>query len=98
MRLVRDIVPNIDELPTRQRSAYPEIEDELFWEYYHSCKDYSMVYVTGFYNIYQTFNYIAKNGIRGNAVECGCFLGGIAQFMGLLRKRFSLSHMEIILF
>jgi O-methyltransferase len=98
MRFAKDIVPNIDELPTRQRSSFREIEDELFWEYYELCKNYSMVHVTAFYNVYQTFNYLAKNGIRGNAVECGCFLGGIAKFMGLLRKRLGLSDMEIILF
>jgi hypothetical protein len=98
MRFARDLVPGIDDIPTRQRASFPEIEDVTFWSYYNQCKDYSLVHVTGFYNVYQTLNYVARNRIVGNAVECGCFLGGIAKFMGLLRRHLGLGSMEIILF
>jgi O-methyltransferase len=98
MRLAKDLVPAIDAMPSRKRETFPEIEDEVFWLFYDQCKDYSLVHVTGFYNVYQTFGYIATNDIRGNAVECGCFLGGVAAFMGLLRKVLDLPEMQIILF
>ena len=98
MKVARDAVPTIDELPTRRRENFPEIEDPTFWSFYDRCKDYSLVHVTGFYNVFQSFHYLAANKIPGNAVECGCFLGGIAMFMGLLRARLGLSGMEIILF
>jgi hypothetical protein len=98
MKVARDVVPAIDQLPTRRRENFPEIEDATFWAFYDQCKDYSLVHVTGFFNLFQSFHYLAANGIRGNAVECGCFLGGIAMFMGLLRGQLKLTDMEIILF
>lgn len=98
MKLARDLVPKIDGFASRRRASFPEIEDELFWSYYDRCKDYSLVHVTGFYNVYQSFHYLARNDIRGAAVECGCFLGGVAMFMGLLRRRLGLAAMEIVLF
>jgi O-methyltransferase len=98
MKLARDAAPQIDQLPTRLRENFPELNDPTFWDFYDRCKDYSLVHVTGFYNVFQSFHYLAANRIRGNAVECGCFLGGIAMFMGLLRARLDLADMEIILF
>jgi hypothetical protein len=96
--VARDVVPHIDELPTRQRASFPEIEDPVFWSFYDRCKDYSIVHVTGFYNVFQAMRYLASNRIRGDAVECGCFLGGIAMFIGLLRDELKLHGMEILLF
>jgi O-methyltransferase len=98
VKVARDVAPHIDQLPTRLRENFPEIVDPTFWAFYDRCRDYSLVHVTGFYNVYQSFHYLAANGIRGNAVECGCFLGGIATFMGLLRDKLGLAGMEIILF
>jgi hypothetical protein len=98
LRVAADVAPHIDELPTRRRESDPEITDAAFWAFYDRCKDFSLVHATGFYNVYQSMRYIARNGIRGNAVECGCFLGGIAMFMGLLRAELSNPGMEIILF
>jgi O-methyltransferase len=98
MKYARDAAPHIDELPTRIRSNFPEIVEPMFWDFYDRCKDYSVVHITGFLNVFQSFRYIAANKLAGNAVECGCFLGGIAMFMGLLRKELGLNDMEIILF
>jgi O-methyltransferase len=98
MRLVTETAPTINTLITRQREGYPEIESETFWEFYEKCRDFSMVHVAGFYNIFQTMNYIAKNGITGNAVECGCFYGGVGAFIGLMRSHLGLSGMGIYLF
>lgn len=42
----------------------------------------------GFYNLYQSLNYILDNNLPGDIVECGCALGGAAIFMGrILRNR-----------
>ena len=98
MRFARDAAPHIDDLPTRKRENFPEIVDPGFWDLYDRCKDYSVVHITGFLNVFQSFHYIAANRLAGNAVECGCFLGGIAMFMGLLRAKLRLRDMEIILF
>lgn len=96
--VARDVAPHIDDLPTRKRVFFPEIRDSLFWSLYERCKDYSVVHVPGFYNVYRSMHYIAESRVPGNAVECGCFLGGMAMFIGLLRSKLALTHMEIVLF
>lgn len=98
MRYISDLIPAIDTMPTRMRSSYPEILGEEFWDCYHLAAPYSMVHVTGFYETYQALRYIATNGIRGDFVECGCFLGGMAIFIGLLRRRLGLEGRTIYVY
>lgn len=98
MITAHDAAPHIDELPTRKRENFPEIQDPVFWSFYEMARAYSLVHVTGFYNVYQSLRYVARNRIRGNAVECGCFLGGVALFMGLVRRELGLDGMQIVLF
>lgn len=97
MMFARDLVATIDRMKSRSRRYFPEIEDDRFWSFYGLAKDYSLLHVPGFYNLYQSFNYVAQNRIAGAAVECGCFLGGVAIFMGLMRRHLQLD-MEIVLF
>src|SRR6187549_3104024 len=72
MITAHDAAPHIDDLPTRKRENFPEIQDPVFWSFYEKARKFSLVHVTGFYNVYQSLHYIAKSGISGNAVECGC--------------------------
>ncbi|MFT4096330.1 MAG: TylF/MycF/NovP-related O-methyltransferase [Rhodoblastus sp.] len=97
MRFSRDLFPKIDGMRERQRQHHPEIEDEDFWRFYNASKDYSLVHVAGFYNVFQSINYIARNRIQGCAIESGCFLGGIAIFMGLMRRHLQIDLPIILL-
>lgn len=97
-RRARDLMPGIDAVPTRRRDSFPEIEDETFWRFYEASKDFSLLHVTGFYNVWQSMGHLAANRIPGAFVECGCFLGGVAIFAGLCRRHLGLDGMEIILF
>jgi O-methyltransferase len=93
-----DVAAHIDTLPSRRREMYPEIQDPAFWTLFDKCKAYSLVHIPGFYNVYRSMQYIARNELAGNLVECGCFLGGMAMFVGLLRAELGLRHKEIVLF
>jgi hypothetical protein len=77
---------NMDKLPGRMRQSFPSIRDELFWSLYAKASPFSMVHITGFYNVFQSMNYIHRNQIPGDIAECGCFLGGVGIFMTLLRN------------
>ena len=93
-----DVAAHIDSLSTRRREGYPEIKDPLFWAFFDRCRAYSLVHIPGFYNVYRSMQYLATNKIAGNLVECGCFLGGMAMFLGLLRSELRLGHKDIFLF
>ena len=98
MKFARDLIPRIDAVRTRRRRSFPDITEEIFWSYYETCKHTSLLHVTGFYNLFQSMIYIRDNAISGCAVECGCFLGGAAAFLGLMRNHLHMSEMEIVLF
>jgi O-methyltransferase len=85
----------INELPGRMRASFPEITDELFWAMYATASQFSLLHVTGFYNVYQTMHYIRRNKLPGDLVECGCFLGGVGIFMALLREHLGMTDRTI---
>ncbi len=77
------------------RANYPEITDELFWELYATAAPFSLLHITGFYNVYQSMHYIRRNCLPGDFVECGCFLGGVGIFMALLREQLDMTDRTI---
>lgn len=93
-----DLFPQVHLLATRQRKSYPEIADETFWRMYEAASPYSLVHVPGFFNLYQSMRHVAANRIAGDIVECGCFLGGVAIFLGLMRRELGLTEKRIVLF
>lgn len=98
LRNVYDLRPQIEENGTRQRENFPEIRGEEFWELYDLAKPYSMLAITGFYNLYQSVRYLAANEIPGDFVECGALFGGACIFIGLLRQRLGLRDRTIHVF
>lgn len=98
LRYARELFPDIDTIVERQRASYPELTDERFWALFYEASPYSLVPIPGFYNVYQTMRYIASNGIVGDFVECGCFLGGMAIFIARMRTELALDNRKILLF
>ncbi len=94
MQTVYDCFPNIDDI--RKPTNFPDIKDETFWRVFKKCEPYSMIGVDAFYNIFKSVEYITKNKLAGDFVECGVFLGGaamavaefLAYFEGIKRKIF----------
>lgn len=60
-----------------------------FDEYYEICKKESLnVSKERFVSLYQSVNYIYKNNIEGDFVECGVFMGGSAMMMTYAMNEF----------
>jgi hypothetical protein len=78
--------------------AYPEVEGEEFWTTFDKACPHSMVHGAGFYNVYQSMAYIRDNNMKGDLVECGCALGGVAIFMRLLLQAWGDTERKIHLF
>ena len=93
-----DLGIKINDMPERRRESYPELKDELFWKLYGVASKYSLLHVTGFYNLFQSLKYIHDNKLPGDIVECGCFLGGASIFMALMRDQLGLSAKRVWLF
>ena len=60
-----------------------------FDKYYQICKKESLnVSKERFASLYQSINYIYKNNIKGDFVECGVFMGGSAMMISFAMKDF----------
>lgn len=67
---------------TSRRGYPPDIaEEKEFIEIYKKCKPYAMTSIERMYSLYKAVEYIAKNKIPGDIVECGVWRGGSAMFM-----------------
>ena len=93
LRRVRELHPGIDQIHADELAHYSEIQDREFKELFGLACPFSMVHVTGFYNVFQSVKYIRDNAIPGDLVECGCALGGVAIFMRLLLQRWGMNRM-----
>jgi hypothetical protein len=94
MKFASEYLPTgqrLDRMPGRRREDFPEITDEVFWELYAIASPFSLLHVTGFYNVYQSVRYICSNKIQGDFIECGCFLGGVGIFLVLLLEHLNMA-------
>ena len=101
MKSITDFSPRIakiDSVPGRKKANFPEITDEVFWNCYELASPFSLVHVTGFFNVYQSLKYISNNKIDGDIVECGCFLGGVGIFIAKMRNILGMTHKHLTLF
>jgi O-methyltransferase len=88
MRTVYERRPKIEDLPNRKRGNFPDLENETqFWDLYDAAKKYSMVHITGFFNVYSAIRYVVASGIYGDFVECGVWLGGVSIFAAKLLEQ-----------
>jgi hypothetical protein len=76
-------IDHVPESDPRKRGVTPElraqffdIEEEPFWEIAQRCLPYTLVLIERLYNIYKTMEYICRNNIPGDIVECGVMHGG----------------------
>jgi hypothetical protein len=98
MKLASDYLStgqSLEHIPGRRRESFPEITDDVFWGLYAIASPFSLLHVTGFYNVYQSITYINNNNLQGDFVECGCFLGGVGIFMALLLKHLNMADRTI---
>ncbi|MBS1667110.1 MAG: class I SAM-dependent methyltransferase [Bacteroidetes bacterium] len=66
--------------------SYSDITNEEFWDIYDLCKLYTMTSIDRMYSLYSAVEYVLKNNIKGDFVECGVWRGGssmlIAKMLG----------------
>ena len=96
MQTVYDCFPNIDE--QRTAAKFPDIKDEFFWRIFKKCEPYTMIGVDALYNVYRSVEYIVRNKIEGDFVECGVFLGGTVMAAAEFLNHFEGQRRKIYLF
>ena len=88
-----DIIQKADELRKEGFGIIPpqqyriDIEEDFF-RIWRQVERYTMISPERGYAIYKAVEYIVKNGIPGNFVECGVWKGGASMLMALALKTF----------
>lgn len=61
---------------TDLQSSQFKMHDAAFMEIYDECKEFTMTSIERMYAIYTSVNYVVKNKIPGDMIECGVWRGG----------------------
>jgi len=73
-------------------------QDKKFLALYKKVKDYTLVPIERCYSLYQTVNYIIKNNIEGDLVECGVWKGGSSMLMACTLLEAGVMNRKIYLY
>ncbi len=79
---------------------YPQdiILEKNFIELYDKCKPFTMTSIERMYALYTSVNYILKNNIPGDFVECGVWKGGSAMMIALTLLQNKIKNRKIFLY
>lgn len=72
--------------------------EPAFLEIYQKCRPYTMTSPERMYALYKAIQYIVRNNIPGDIVECGVWKGGSSMLAALSLKRFNDNSRKIYLF
>lgn len=67
----------------KKRLTYPHDMEQEFFGFFEVCRDKTMTSTDRLYSVYQAVNYVSKNNIEGDVVECGVWKGGSIMMAGL---------------
>ena len=98
------MLPNIlkkvkNKITGKNNSAneYTDMETE-FKAIYEFCKPYTMTTIERMYALFKAVEYIAKNNIEGDFIECGVWRGGSTMLMAKSLLYFGISNRKIYLY
>ncbi|HNF30136.1 MAG TPA: TylF/MycF/NovP-related O-methyltransferase [Chitinophagaceae bacterium] len=74
----------------------PEFKE--FEEIYNLCKPYTMTGIERMFALYKATEYIVKNNIEGDFVECGVWRGGSSMVILKTLQKFNVTNRKIWLF
>jgi hypothetical protein len=87
--------------PLFKQLGYKIVKDDYqekyaeFLDIYEACKPYTMTSTDRMFSLYKAVEYIIKNGIEGDFVECGVWKGGSSMLIAKTLLKFGVSNRHI---
>lgn len=72
--------------------------DKDFFEIYEFCRPYAYGSIERMFSLYKSVEYIIKNNIKGDFVECGVASGGSTMLIALTLKKLGVLNRKIYLY
>src|SRR5689334_1238276 len=73
-------------------------EYEEFIDIYKACQEYSMTSIERMYALFKAVEYITRNNIKGDIVECGVWRGGSSMLIAMALQKFNCTDKIIYLY
>ena len=74
------------------------LEYDEFVDIYNACRPYTMTSIERLYSLYKGVEYIIKNNIEGDFIECGVWRGGCTMAIAMTLNKFNITNRKIFLF
>ncbi len=75
-----------------------DMTEPAFIDFYNKCKNYSVCSVEPMYALFKAVEYVVRNKISGDLVECGVYKGGSAMMMAYSLMHFNDTNRKICLY
>jgi hypothetical protein len=82
----------------KSNKIFSNITDPEFLTIYKMCSEFTMTSVERMYSLYLSVDYILKNNIPGDFVECGVWRGGSAMLICSMLKGRDISNRTVFLY
>jgi len=76
----------------------PNSFDNEFLDIYDECKEYTCTSIERMYALYKSVEYILKNDIPGDFIECGVWRGGSCMLIAKTLRKNNCNNRHIVLF
>ena len=100
IKMLNKIAGNWNYTFKKKESTVPVdiLSDQKFCVLYEKCKNYTMTSAERMYSLYQSVEYIFKNNIKGDFVECGVWKGGSSMLMALMLSERGITDKKLYLY
>jgi len=85
-------------VPSLEGALPPDMFEKEFHELYALCKPYSMTSPERMYSLYKATEYVLKNNIPGDFVECGVWRGGSSMLVAQMLASRNVKDRKIYLY
>lgn len=75
-----------------------DMNDPFFLELVKKCRPFTMTSIERMFSLYKSIEYIIRNNIRGDFVECGLWRGGSAMIMAFVLQKHKVINKKIYLY
>lgn len=80
------------------RKFFPDMQEQEFWDIYSLCSPYTMTSVQRLYALYKSVEYVLRNNIKGDFVECGVWRGGSSMLIAKMLANRKVADRKIYLY
>ncbi len=98
LRFMQNNGYDIVKLNKKEKNGVAVDMESAFADLYLQCKPYTMTSIERMYSLFKSVEYVVKNNIEGDFVECGVWRGGSSMMIAMALQYFGSTDRRIYLY